>query len=540
MTEQSTRRHDLDALRAVAMLLGIIYHAAGSFSVGGPWFVLDGARTPLLHIFMDFTHGFRMPLFFVVSGFFTAMLWRRRGLKALVNHRFRRVFLPCMLSLVVIIPPTFAVLLSFRQPPRERAYSDPLWTSVRRGDGPAVKKHIADGANIHAVHPEFGRTYLSLAALAGHRAMVELLLEQGADIKARNRDGGTPLHDAAFFGRNDIFDLLIRKGADPDAQNKRGQLPQIRIQMSWSFTNAIANWMNIKLDQQQLEAGRAEIQKRFNMPDSFSKVRWIRFLQAFPIFMHLWFLWYLFLFVLAFAVVAHCVDRWGGERTESIAKWLVTSPVALVGWVLLTMIPQWFVGWKIPELFGVDTSELFVLFPRFHALAFFGLFFAFGACYYDSNDVSGQLGKRWRITLPVALFVVFPLGLELSTGIFGFAGDLFSGTSERLITDALQVLYPWMMAIAWIGMFRSLLVRENKYIRYVSDSSYWLYLAHLPLVFLAQWVMLDWALPGIVKFGLVVIVVTSILLISYEYIIRYTWVGTLLNGPRTRPQPAQT
>jgi len=33
------RLHDLDALRAAAMLIGIFYHAALSFSIGFPWIV---------------------------------------------------------------------------------------------------------------------------------------------------------------------------------------------------------------------------------------------------------------------------------------------------------------------------------------------------------------------------------------------------------------------------------------------------------------------------------------------------------------------
>ena len=536
----SSRRHDLDALRAITMLLGIVYHAAGSYAPGSPWFVLDGDRNELFHVFMEFTHGFRMPLFFLISGFFTAMLWRKRGLRALIMHRFKRVFIPCMVSLVIIIPITFAVILGFRQPPHETSYVDPLWTSVQSGDAAAVTQQIADGADIDGVHPEFGKTYLSLAALAGHHEIVELLLEQGADINARNRDGGNALHEAALFGRSDLFDLLIERGADQDAQNKSGQLPQIRALMSQSYTNAIANWLGVEFDRPQVAVGRAEIKNRFNMSDDEPSTGWIGFLLTFPMFLHLWFLWYLCWLVAAFAIVAHFIDRWGTARSQGLSRRLVMSPLALVGWMLLTMIPQWFWGWRLPELYGADTSQLFVLVPYLHGLAYFGLFFAFGAFYYECDDVSGQLGKRWMKTLPVALLVVFPLGLEFAKGIFGFADGLFVGVQERLISDALQVLYAWMMAIACVGMFRSLLVRENKYIRYVSDSSYWLYLAHLPLVFFLQWLVLDWSLPSIVKFALVVTLATGILLTTYEYLIRYTWVGKMLNGPRRRPQPAPT
>jgi hypothetical protein len=45
------RRHDLDALRASAMLLGILYHAALSFALGFTWSVQDVSQTKGLFVF---------------------------------------------------------------------------------------------------------------------------------------------------------------------------------------------------------------------------------------------------------------------------------------------------------------------------------------------------------------------------------------------------------------------------------------------------------------------------------------------------------
>ena len=87
------RRSDLDALRAGAMLLGIVLHASLSFFPSF-WMVTDTRQNDVFGIVFSAIHGFRMPLFFVMSGFFSAMLLHRRGRGALVKHRFRRVFLP--------------------------------------------------------------------------------------------------------------------------------------------------------------------------------------------------------------------------------------------------------------------------------------------------------------------------------------------------------------------------------------------------------------------------------------------------------------
>ena len=89
-----------------------------------------------------------------------------------------------------------------------------------------------------------------------------------------------------------------------------------------------------------------------------------------------------------------------------------------------------------------------------------------------------------------------------------------------------------------MGLFSRLFDDQNATVRYISDSSYWLYLAHLPLIIMAQQVTRLWQLPALLKFTLICLVVTAILLLVYEAFVRYSWLGTLLNGPRRRPTKA--
>ena len=122
-------------------------------------------------------------------------------------------------------------------------------------------------------------------------------------------------------------------------------------------------------------------------------------------------------------------------------------------------------------------------------------------------------------------------------GMFGLR-ERVSPELRRPLSVALQVIFAWMMAFGLMGLCRKLLIRENKTIRYLSDSSYWLYVAHLPLVIGAQLIVRAWPLSASVKFTFVSVVVTGILLVTYQMLVRYTWLGTLLNGPRTRPEVA--
>ncbi len=77
-TPAFARRSDLDALRAGAMLLGIVLHASLSF-FPSYWMVTDRQQNSVFGVVFSAIHGFRMPLFFVMSGFFSAMLLHRRG-----------------------------------------------------------------------------------------------------------------------------------------------------------------------------------------------------------------------------------------------------------------------------------------------------------------------------------------------------------------------------------------------------------------------------------------------------------------------------
>ena len=107
--DPTDRRYDIDALRGVAMLLGIVLHAAIPFV---PYYGADDTGGKLLFGLFEYIHLWRMPLFFLISGYFTSMLWRRRGLRALVRHRLRRIAAPLAVFYVPVIVLLFAGIVA--------------------------------------------------------------------------------------------------------------------------------------------------------------------------------------------------------------------------------------------------------------------------------------------------------------------------------------------------------------------------------------------------------------------------------------------
>jgi len=543
------RRHDLDALRAIAMLLGIVLHAGLSFTTAW-WIVRDVSQHVAYDIAFSAIHGFRMPLFFLISGFFTAMLWRKRGLGRLVRHRFMRIFLPLMLCLVTIVPLVIGVSIGAMTTAGDGATGPGAdWVpAVRSGDMKAFKEHLAAGMDVNLADPATGMPPLMYACLFGETELAALLLDEGAEVNARNRDGNTALHSAAFLGRVPSVELLLERGANPEVRGNDRSRPIESAQASWEITMWIAGLLKMEIDREEVLTGREQVlgllrgtenggaekplakvedQKRDRGADKGGSL-WASLSQG-GFWAHLWFLWFLCWLVAGFALYAILMDL---LKLAHLPRWLIFAPGCLLWLLPLTLLTQL---QMVEPAFGPDTSAGFL--PKRHVLLYYAIFFMFGAFYWDIKDTEGRFGRWWIPTLLVTMLVIFPLGLDLLHGgeMFGFLLERVPAGYHKLVVGSLQVLFTWGMCFGCMGLFRALFAKENKAMRYISDSSYWLYIAHLPLVLLGQWVMRSWPVPHLVKFVLLTALISVFLLWTYEKLVRYSWLGTLLNGKRTRP-----
>ena len=94
------RLHYLDHLRALAMLAGVVFHAALAYSpiMSGFFPTADRQNSQWVDVVVWGLHLVRMPLFFAVAGFFAAWVLARRGGAALVRQRVRRIALPLLVA----------------------------------------------------------------------------------------------------------------------------------------------------------------------------------------------------------------------------------------------------------------------------------------------------------------------------------------------------------------------------------------------------------------------------------------------------------
>lgn len=68
----------LDNLRSFALLLGIIFHAAIVYASDIKYAIQDEDRSDVLSYFCYWIHSYRMPMFYMISGFFSAMVWEKK------------------------------------------------------------------------------------------------------------------------------------------------------------------------------------------------------------------------------------------------------------------------------------------------------------------------------------------------------------------------------------------------------------------------------------------------------------------------------
>jgi hypothetical protein len=408
-TDPNTGQNDirfyyLDAVRAFALLLGILYHGVMSMVFYIPpmvWAVKEHHTNIGIDAFFFVSHTFRMQAFFLVSGFFAHLVYHKKGTVGFITHRFKRITMP----LIIFWPFIFFML-------------NALW-------------------------------------IWGYQKM-------------------------GYFNADPVVSKLT--------------LPQI---VAGSYTSGA--WLN----------------------------------GGFPL-THLWFLYYLTWFFIMVIVIRflfeHVIDRNSTLRIaiDKFIGYLMTHRWGSLVFAIFTIPGMWY----MKNGFGVDTSDHGLL-PKIPSLVVYGLYFSIGwflhrnqqfmegfKKYRKSNFILGLVLLTFicllfllQFTQPqVQKYMAYPIFSKLFSSIYGLAS---------MIT-----------VFAFIGFMMVLFANTNKIIRYLSDSSYWLYLIHLPIVVFFQVIVMPLSLHWALKIGIIFISSFLIMFFSYHFLARKTWIGLLLNGKK--------
>jgi peptidoglycan/LPS O-acetylase OafA/YrhL len=251
---------------------------------------------------------------------------------------------------------------------------------------------------------------------------------------------------------------------------------------------------------------------------------------------HLWFLYYLLIFVVLVALLAPVLGRLTGTRLLARIDALFRQVIEGRGRVLVPALLTF--PLMLPMFWIVDTPTKWN--PQCHVVGYYFAFFGFGWMLFRHRALAPTFGRWWGPNLILANVLVLPamLGLivvgveESKSGADPFAWQLGG--------FAASVLYTWLMITGLWGAFLRVFARESAWVRYLADSAYWCYLASITPLIVFQFVVKDWPLPGLLKAALVTVATMAVLLASYEWFVRYTWIGAILNGRKVRKREEVT
>jgi len=247
---------------------------------------------------------------------------------------------------------------------------------------------------------------------------------------------------------------------------------------------------------------------------------------------HLWFL-YVLLELYAGVVILRAgvavIDRTGRvrliiDRLVSLAMHSALAPVvlALPLAVAFAVDPKWLMWFGVPT---PDSS--FVTNPV--ALIAFGAAFSFGWLLHRQPELLRILEWRWALNLCLAIALC-----AASLAIAGMTPQLtpIRDGVAALAGAGCYALATWTATFAVIGLALRFLSGFSPTRRYIADASYWLYLIHLPIVMALQVAVSGLDRPWPAKFAAILAVALPLMFASYQLLVRYSFIGAVLNGRR--------
>lgn len=244
-------------------------------------------------------------------------------------------------------------------------------------------------------------------------------------------------------------------------------------------------------------------------------------------FLHLWFLEYLFLVCALWAGAWSLLQRRKATDNANPAsdrekhRWLSTIWRPFLP-ALITF-----------AIFVIDSDTMLrvdnTMIPNPSRVLHYMVFFAVGAWISQITDPKGRLAKYGALYSVLAL-VVFAAMVPL---LLRHAAAPLAGT-ERLVYCALAALFPWLTVFGALGVCLRLVHDRGPTMRFLAEASFWVYIVHVPIVVLFQDLLLPLRWPAFIKFALVAAAAVVLSLLSYEYQVRRSLIGELINGSRKR------
>jgi peptidoglycan/LPS O-acetylase OafA/YrhL len=220
---------------------------------------------------------------------------------------------------------------------------------------------------------------------------------------------------------------------------------------------------------------------------------------------HLWFLYYL----LMISVIAYLISLLRVPNSvQQMQKWIgfhISNPL------ILWMVPMMFL--LVPGILDpngrLNTPEYLSPDPIF--VVYYGFFFLLGVMLHKS-------GKQGLESLSRRGWVLFAIGIVSAQIAFGW-GLI---PTETLMNKFVSHMASFYLAFGVIGLFLHFVGAENRVWSYLTRTSYWIYLVHLPIVFAILNLLSRANLSVFFLVFCTFLLSLALSIVSYEVIVRRT------------------
>ena len=250
-----------------------------------------------------------------------------------------------------------------------------------------------------------------------------------------------------------------------------------------------------------------------------------------PFIGHFWFLYYLIIITFLFTGLVIFLSRFLsiGKYFDKYFRKIINNPflklVVLSFFTfsiystmnfLLGVMPSYFCNYFMPNSF--PSEPRITLLPNPLVILYYSSFYFVGWLLFRS--------KKLLDTFKTYDWVYFFLGTLLFTILFFDYIDL-----NHIQIVILKSVITWLLIFGVTGIFIRYFSNFSARAKYISDSSYWIYLTHMEFCYLIPCkFIVTWNIPSTFKFLTVTITTTIIGFITYLYFVRNTFIGNFLNG----------
>lgn len=235
--------------------------------------------------------------------------------------------------------------------------------------------------------------------------------------------------------------------------------------------------------------------------------------------MHLWYLLYLFVFSIALYPLMRWLKGKGRGFLSGLNRWLSKRGVVYIlalPILLLLLLPSEF---PLMEFSG-----------GWPYLAYL-IYLLWGFLIVSDERLQENIQKLRWVSLSIGLVLVITFVIVISQ-----INDLDTMSPSLILAGVLRTFGGWICVLAIFGLGKQFFTFRTPWLDYANKAVLPFYILHQTVLLVVGYYVLQWGVPDVLEWALVVVISFVIIMACYEYLIRRWNVMRFLFGMKTLPK----